>query len=393
MSRKSDVEKMVRSEAKRHRFTVEKVGNEWKVTNPATGLSQCVPDRVGGENLLNARSRVRQLATRTPMQAAVAADTPEQERRQGANWAIQELIAAAYRSGVTFDIEHGRLRINAHMDNRSWVDVLRRREAEVMTFLVGEFARYPQPVPGSDPGPEPDPELETPQGADESMPRIGDVARIDSGSRKEDLAADAQALWGLLRELAAKDGDERGSNARQDGVLWTGTLSSILRTVGHDWDPVYREEVVTHLKQTGHIRCQQRGNPSIWWIRDAWDDGGLTVTRKPTPADVPRKTAKPAPAPVASAAAPAAPAPDQFAQFIDMLQQAQTAAATIAQLESEIASLRREVDEKDAMFLSVRAELRADIEALQAENRRLRQELAKLEPFKQFIKAVKETDL
>jgi FtsZ-binding cell division protein ZapB len=75
-----------------------------------------------------------------------------------------------------------------------------------------------------------------------------------------------------------------------------------------------------------------------------------------------------------------------------LLETGRTAASTIDQLESEVAGLRREI-EKNAMFLSARAELRADVEALQAENRRLRQELAKLEPFKQFIKAVKETDL
>ncbi|MEU4511734.1 hypothetical protein AB0G05_19760 [Nonomuraea wenchangensis] len=391
MSRKSDVEKMVRREAKRHRFLVEKIGNEWKVTNPATGLSQCVPDRVGGENLLNARSKVRQLATRTAMQAAVAADPSEQEHQPGDNWKIQDLVAAAYRSGVTFDIDQGRLRINAHMDNRSWVDVLRRRESEVMGFLLGELARYtphPDPDPGSEP--EPDPESETPQGADESMPRIGDVARIDSRGRKEDLAADARALYDLLREEAARQGDERSFNARVEGVLWTGTLTSVLRSVGADWDSTYQDDVSRYLRDTGHIRCQRRSNPSIWWIRGTWNDGGLTVTRKPTPADVPRKTTKPEPAPAAASTGPAA---DQFAQFIDMLQQAQTAAATIDQLEIEIAGLRREVEEKNAMFLSVRAELRADVEALQTENRQLRAELAKLEPFKQFIKAVKETDL
>ncbi|MGW6499371.1 hypothetical protein, partial [Nonomuraea angiospora] len=356
------------------------------------GLSQSVPERAGGRELLNARSKVRQL-TRTPMQAAVTADPPGQEQQQGANWEIKELIAAAYRSGVTFDIDQGRLRINAHMDNRSWVDVLRRRESEVLAFLASEFARYDQPVPGSDSEPGPDPEPETPQGADEVMPQIGDVARIDRGSRKEDLAADAKALYDLLREEATNQGDERGTNARVEGVLWTGTLTSVLRSVGGDWDSVYQEEVSRHLRDTGHIRCQRRGNPSIWWIRDVWNDGGLRESRRPTPADVPaRKTAAPARESKLSPLASPPPA-DEYSQLMKLLEAGRTAAATIERLESENASLKRVVDEKHAMFLSVRAELQADIDALHAENRQLRQDLAKLEPFKQFIKAVKETDL
>jgi FtsZ-binding cell division protein ZapB len=389
MSRRSDREKMVRREAKAHGFVVERVGNEWKVTNPATNLAQSVPDRATGNGLANARSRIRQLATRTPMRAAVAADPSEQEPRAGDNWRIGDLVAAAYRSGVTFDVEHGRLRISAHMDNRSWVDVLRRREDEVMAFLVGELARQHTPDPEPALGPE------TPQGVDEVMPKVGDVARIEGLSRKENLAVDARALYDLLREEAAKQGDERGTNARVEGVLWTGTLTSVLRTVGADWDSVYQEEVSRYLRDTGHIRCQRRGNPSIWWIRDTWNDGNLTTTRQPTPSDVPpRTTPRSGPAAKPSPAPPPAPAPaaDEYTQLMKLLETGRTAASTIDQLESEVAGLRREI-EKNAMFLSARAELRADVEALQAENRRLRQELAKLEPFKQFIKAVKETDL
>jgi hypothetical protein len=386
LSRRSDVEKMVRREAREHRFVVEKVGQEWKVTNPRTSLSQCVPERAAGRELANARSKIRQLSTRTPMHAAVAADPLGEEGRTGGNWEIQELVAAAYRSGVSFDVEHGRLRINAHIDNRSWVDVLRRREAEVMEFLLGDLARRRPPDP------EPAPVSETPQGADESMPKIGDVAHIDGGTRKEDLAGDARALYDVLRELAEKQGDEKGTNARIDGVLWTGTLASVLRTVGHGWAATYADGVSGYLRDTRHIKCQRRSNPSIWWIRGTWDDDHLTVTRRLTPTDAPaRNTPAPGRASEPSAAVP--PPADEYAQLMKLLGAGRTAAATIDRLEGKIAGLRREVEEKDGMFLSVRAELSADVEALQAENRQLRGELAKLEPFKQFIKAVKEADL
>lgn len=384
MSRRSDAEKMVRQEARRHGFLVEKAGQEWRVTNPATGAHHGVPERLAGRDLLNERGKVRRLAERTPMQAAVAAD-PGRERRPGDNWAIQELIAAAYRAGVIFDLVHGQLHINAHMDNRSWVDVLRRREAEVIAFLDA-LAREQYP----DPGPEPDLVPETPQGADESMPKIGDVARIEGPSRKENLAVDAKALYDLLREQAAKQGDERGTNARAEGVLWTGTLTSVLRAVGYDWDAAYQEEVSRYLRDTQHIRCQRRGNPSIWWIRDTWNDGSLTVTRTPTPADVPqRTTAALAPASKPSPAAETPPPGDEYTQLMKLLEAGRTAAATIDELEIEIAGLKREVEEKNGMLLSVRAELRADVEALQAENRQLRQELAQLENIKALATALK----
>ncbi|MFI6179781.1 hypothetical protein ACIA8R_29850 [Nonomuraea sp. NPDC051191] len=376
---------MVRREAKAHGFVVEKVGPEWRVTNPDTKRSQSVPDRAVGSQLSNARSRIRQLATRTPMQAAVGESS--QGRRAGDEWLVQDLVAAAYRSGVTFDVVNGRLRIAADLDNQSWVDVLRRRETEVLAFLLGELARHQQP--GGDPVPQPAPLPVTPQGADDRMPKIGDVARVEGPSRKEDLAVDAKVLYDLLREEAAKQGDETEANARVKGVLWRGTLTSVMRSVGADWDLVYQEEVSRYLRDTQHIRCQRRGNPSLWWIRDTWHDGNLTVTRKPTPADVP---ARRSPAP-RSAPEPAPPAVDEYAQLMKLLEAGRTAAATIDRLETENAGLRREVEEKNAMLLSVRAELRADVEALRGENGRLRGELAKLEPFKQFIKAVKETNL
>ncbi|MFG2076939.1 hypothetical protein [Nonomuraea maritima] len=383
------MEKMIRSEARRHRFTVEKVGNEWKVTNPATGLSQSVPDRVNGDNLLNARSKVRQLATRAPMQAAVTADPPEQERQPGDNWEIQELVAAAYRSGVTFDIDQDRLRINADMDNRSWVDVLRRREDEVMRFLLGAVARHGQhPTPGPEGGADPIPETETPQGADESMPKIGDVARIDVGARKEDLAKDAKALYDLLREAAAEQGDEQGTNARVDGVLWTGTLTSVLRLAGHGWDVAYQEEVSRFLRDTGRIRCQKRGNPSIWWIREAWAGGTITAASRPAAAPVPP---------------PVPPPADEYAQLMKLLEAGRTAAATIEGLEREVTGLRGRVAELQQHLAEAESavddvnrtndSLHRRMLALESEKQRLEGELAKLEPFKQFIKAVKETDL
>ncbi|MEU5863545.1 hypothetical protein ABZ815_20410 [Nonomuraea sp. NPDC047529] len=385
MSRRSDMEKMVRREAKTHGFLVEKVGPEWRVTNPATKLSQSVPDRAVGSQLTNARARIRQLATRGPMQAAVVDSL--QDRRAGDEWPVQELVTAAFRSGVSFDVVNGHLRIAADLDNQSWVDVLRRRESEVLAFLLGKVIGH-QELPAAEPVLETAALPATPQGADDCMPKIGDVARFEGSSRKEDLAADARALYDLLREEAAKQGDETETNARVRGVLWRGTLTSVLRSVGADWDLVYQEEVSRYLRDTQHIRCQRRGNPSLWWIRDAWHDGNLTVTRQPTPADVAARKTPASPPPPAPA-----PASDEYAQLMKLLETGRTAAATIDRLQAENAGLRREVKEKNAMFLSVRSELRADVEALRAENRRLKEELAKLEPFKHFIRAVKETDL
>lgn len=399
MSRASDAERMVRKEAAALNFRVTAAkGGGWQVTNPDNCKSLKVPQRIVGQALRTWQGKIRRLADRPPppLQVAVAAAPKALIQQPGDAWTVAELVAAAHRSGVSFDIEHGRLRIRADLVNRSWVDVLTRRQDEVIAFLA-ELA-FEHGYPGPDPSPEPavDPEPVTPQGADEPMPRIGDVARIEGTSHKENLTVDAQALYALLREEAAKQGEEKGTNARVDGVLWTGTLTSVLRSVGADWDSAYQEEVARLLRDTQHIKCQRRGNPSIWWIRAAWDDGGLTVTRKPTPADVPARKQPAEPSAPTPAAAPdpvqqpgPSPVPEEFAKFIEWAEAGRTAAATIDQLKIEIAGLRREVEEKDALLLSVRQELHADVGALQVENEQLKQELAKLENVKALMAALK----
>ncbi|MFI6909695.1 hypothetical protein ACIBKY_51130 [Nonomuraea sp. NPDC050394] len=381
------MEKMVREEAVRLNLRVERKSDAWVVTNPESGLCHRVRLKLAWQELLNQRSRIRALATRPPLAAAVEqkpAPAPE-----ASSWSVRDLVRMARAMGVHVYLAGGLLQVTGPLEDAGpMARMLHAREAEVIAFLT-------PPPPESETktetvaGPEVAPALQ--QGDDASMPKVGDVARIEGGPRKEDLAADANALWSLLREEAKKQGDERGTNAREEGVLWTGALTSIVRQIRGMWDEVYEREVIGYLTRTNHIKCQKRASPPIWWIRTAWDDGGLAVARKPA-------AAKGVPAPNAgrekAAAAPPASGLPEVGQLIEMLQKANDAAVRVTELEARVAGLQRELatlgEEHDQLLA---ANERLDVQNMhqRTEIQRLTHELAKLNKLKEGLAFLKES--
>lgn len=243
-----DVDVLIR-EARNAGLRVELVNGKWRVTSDTSDGQAFIPTRATGRGLANARSAIRRLAD--PPAPMVAAVNPTLEE-DAVGWPIEQLLAMAEQQGVRVEVRGGLLHVSGPVDAEPFARLLRDREADVLDHL--------------------NPSTES----ENSVPKIGEVARI-SGR----LPSDAKAVWEILRENAANAGDEAGTNAGIDGVLWRGARDPVLRTLGPEWSKEYRADIGSYLEQTGHAKCQSRhATPPIWWIADVWNDGSLTVTKK-----------------------------------------------------------------------------------------------------------------
>jgi hypothetical protein len=258
MSRIKDVDALIR-EARVAGLKVEPHGAKWRVTNPKTGGQAFVPNQGAGRSLANIKAELKRLASPpAPMVAATTTSAEEDLAEKAfAGGDLQSLMKAALNSGVRMRISGGLLHVTGPPDAEPLARLLRNRERDVLALL------------------------DPPDEKELSMPKIRDIAHIST--RPENVAKDAQALWEILREKAREDGDEPGTNAGVDGVLWRGARDRVVREMCPDWPADYRREIGLYLEQTGHAKCQSRhANPPIWWIAQTWNDGGLAV-RKTTP--------------------------------------------------------------------------------------------------------------
>ncbi len=301
MSRATDIKKMLDTEAARLKLNVAKDGDSWKVTNPANDRDIDIPLRAIGRGIRNYRTAVRGLAaTANPMVAATntTATATQDElmpRDRDTWWNVENLVAAARAHGLRPYVSGGILHTPGPVDAKSYADMLHAREAEVIDYLT--------------------PAQPTAEG-DHSVPKLGETARIVRPAR--DIAGDSKALWEILRELAAVQGEKPLSNGGTPGVMWTGALIDVIREACPDWDALHVTDVRQYLNRTEHTRCHRpKLKPPVWWVAKTWNDGGLTVTRvddgqplegaEPAPKPKPKPTSpkQAAPKPAAPAATPA----------------------------------------------------------------------------------------
>lgn len=260
MSGAKEVERLIR-DARKAGLTAEPHGWKWHVRNPATGAQMSVPVQGVGRSLSNLRAELRRLAE---PQAPMVAATNTTPKETAVAWPIEELIHQAGQQGVRVNVRGGLLQVVGPVEAEPLARLVRDRAPEVIAHL------------------------NPPNQEDELMPKIRDMARI--ATPVDDLASDAQAVWSILREKAKADGDEPGTNAGSAGVLWRGARDRVLREVAPEWDADYRQRIGQYLEQTGHAKCQSRhATPPIWWIAESWNDGGLTVAKRPTPKPAPPK--------------------------------------------------------------------------------------------------------
>ncbi|MEV4472841.1 hypothetical protein [Nonomuraea sp. NPDC049504] len=301
MTSKSDVKKLVEAETKRLGFTMKLANGRWEITNPDNGRTGTIPLQAMGRGLDNYRREIRSLLHDHPTKPSpmVAATDPATEKDDSMPrdtwWSVEALLAAAFANGLRPYVSGGILHTPGPVEAKPFADMLHARETEVIPYLTKLAATA----------------TTTPEG-DTDMPKTGETANA-TRTKPRDIAADSEALWGLLRDAARDQGDKQLTNGGVVGVQWVGALADIIKAACPDWDAIHEKEVRQYLNRTEHTRCHRpRATPPVWWIALEWNDGGLTITKttpkpKPDPrtvaAAVNAKTTTPAPAPE-----PAAPA-------------------------------------------------------------------------------------
>lgn len=331
-----EADELVR-EAKGMDLKAVRNGFKWDVTNPRTGATMQIPTSGVGHSLSAIRRDMRELAeTPSPMVAATSgpAQPSEQELtvRSLGDWDIGSLLIAAGHQEISVRVRNGLLEVSGPGESEPLARLLRDRAGEVLAHLN-------PPIP---PIEEPD------------VAEIREIANIVRTSPQpvRNVVSDAQGLWQIVRDLAKTQGDVHTVNAGIEGVMWRGALSQVMAQTCPDWDDDYRKEIASHLERTGHTHCQSRyakdsnGKASpIWWIREEWDDGGLTVTRK---VPSPKALAKAKPEPVQSANGSGSATGG--------------ALAFLQQMDARIAAAEQRADAAEAVIVELEAERDAAIE-------------------------------
>ena len=329
MTRTAKEAKALIRDAEKAGLTVEQRGDRWHITNPATNSQAFMPLTVTGRSVANYRSQIRRI--RTAPAPMVAATQPAQQQEPDVAMPIEELLDLAERQGVRVDDRGGVLRVSGPVEAEPLARLIRDRSAEVLTHL-------------------------NPPVEETSVPKISDTATITGTAPVRDVAADARRLWQVIRGLAATQDHPAGQNAGVAGAIWHGALLRVVREAFSDWDADWRRDVSAYLERTNHMKCQSRSaSPPVWWVRESWDDGGLTVTK--TAPKTPAKTApKAAAKPKQTPAAPALPAAlPGVADLMTMLTavgkrvsdaetRADEAELMVAMLEEELTTVRGERD-------------------------------------------------
>ncbi|WP_433355551.1 hypothetical protein ACQP25_17040 [Microtetraspora malaysiensis] len=347
MTSKSDVKKLVEAETERLGFDMKLANGRWEITNAKNGRTGSIPLQAMGRGLDNYKTEIRSLlrdhpAKPSPMVAATDHATEKDDSMpRDTWWSVEALLAAAYSNGLRPYVSGGILHTPGPVEAKPYAEMLHAREAEVVAHLTT-----------------------TTEG--DTVPTIGESAHVTRSPRN--VAADAEALWGLLREAAREQGDKPLTNGGVVGVQWCGAVADIIKEVGKDWDAMHEKEVRQYLNRTEHTRCHRpRSTPPVWWVALEWNNGGLTVTKvTPKPGPAPRRAA-PAPTPaLAAAAAPPSPALTALRAFETTLRGAERrAAAAERERDEALAELENAYNQRD--------------EALD-ERDQARDELAKLRP-------------
>ncbi|MEO3856144.1 hypothetical protein [Acrocarpospora sp. B8E8] len=254
-----EVDELIR-QAKRDGLKAERVGYRWEVSNPAKpGAPLSIPASGVGHSLSAVRRELRLLAEKpNPMVAAVSGLPTERDLTERAlsDWDLGSLLIAAERQEISIRVRNGLLEVSGPPESEPLARLLRDRAGEVLAHL-----NPPNP----------------PTQEVDDVARVRDVAKISRPA--EDLARDAQALFEIVREKAAEQNDRYGNNAGIDGVLWDGALTKVMDEFA-SWDAEYRRQVAGYLERTRHTKCQRKdASPPVWWVANAWNDGGLKVTR------------------------------------------------------------------------------------------------------------------
>ncbi|MEV0379771.1 hypothetical protein [Nonomuraea sp. NPDC050643] len=301
MTGKSDVKKLVEAETERLGFTMQLANGRFLITNPRNGRTGEIPMQAMGRGLDNYKTKIRSLlqdhpTKPAPMVAATDLATEKDDTMpRDTWWSVEALLAAAFSNGIKPYVSGGNLHTPGPIDAQPFAEMLHVRKDEVIAHLTKNTTATTE--------------------GDSTVPKIGDTATVVR-SKPRDIFADAEALWGLLRDAARDQGDKPLTNGGVVGVQWQGALSQIIKAACSDWDTMHEQDVRQYLNRTEHTRCHRpRANPPVWWIALEWNDGGLTIT-KPTPKPDPRTVAAAAAAKTTAetsaktpAAAPAADTP------------------------------------------------------------------------------------
>ncbi|NRQ31315.1 DUF4200 domain-containing protein [Nonomuraea sp. NN258] len=351
MTNKSDVKKLVEAETERLGFTMQLANGKFLITNPANGRTGEIPLQAMGRGLDNYKTKIRSLLNDHPTKPSpmVAATDPSPEKAdtmpRDTWWSVDELVGAALANGIKPYVSGGLLHTPGPVESKSYADMLHAREAEVIAYLTKNTNTAATE-------------------GDTTVPKIGDTATI-TRSKPRDIFADAEALWGLLRDAARDQGDKPLTNGGVVGVQWQGALSQIIKGACPDWDTSYQQEVRQYLNRTEHTRCHRpRANPPVWWIALEWNDGGLTITKMPTPdpravaaAAAGKTPAKKTPAPAPAPAMPPATAGPALRALIGFEQAIQRTEAERDQAIRERDEARAERDEARAAHAGLLGEL------------------------------------
>ncbi|WP_433426287.1 coiled-coil domain-containing protein (plasmid) [Microtetraspora malaysiensis] len=370
MTSKSDVRKLVEAETERLGFTMKLAGGKWLITNPANGRTGEIPLQAMGRGLDNYRTKIRSLLhdhpTKPPMVAATDPDTEKADSMpRDTWWSVDTLVDAARANGIRPYVSGGILHTPGPVDAKPYAEMLQVREAEVIAHLTNTAAST------------------TTRQGEPDMPTIGESAHV-TRSKPRNVAADAEALWELLREAAREQGDKQLTNGGVVGVQWCGALADIIKATCPDWDAVHEKEVRQYLNRTEHTRCHRpRATPPVWWVALKWNNGDLTVTKvTPKPGPAPRRaTSAPTPAPAAAAPASPSPALTALRAFETTLREAERRAATaererdqaLAELDDAYEQRDRALNERDKATAELKkatqesGPLRAQLEQAQAE--------------------------
>ncbi|MFG3438362.1 hypothetical protein ACGF0J_14055 [Nonomuraea sp. NPDC047897] len=365
MTSKSDVKKLVKAESERLGFTMRQANGRWEITNPKNGRTSYIPLQAMGRGLDNYRTEIRSLLHDHPTKPSpmVAATDPATEKADTVPrdtwWSVEALLAAAYANGLKPYVSGGILHTPGPVEAKPYADMLHAREAEVIAQLTNTNTATA---------------TATTEG-DTDVPSIGESAHV-TRTKPRDIAADAEALWGLLREAAREQGDVPLTNGNVPGVQWKGALADIIKAVGQGWDSLHEKEVRQYLNRTEHTRCHRpRATPPVWWVALEWNNGGLTITKttpKPDPRTVAPAATKPkTPAPAVATASPATAGPALRA-LIGFEQ-------AIQRTEAERDQAIRERDDARAELETVRAErddLHVKLGVAETERDQARAELA-----------------
>jgi hypothetical protein len=131
----------------------------------------------------------------------------------------------------------------------------------------------PPPVlaqrPAPTPAPPTAPDLEAPPVRKTALRGSSDINPRSSDPKV--VAAIAHDLWAVIRDECGPAENNFELNG-SPGVTWRGSCASVVNDLWPTADGNARLRFNAYLRDTGNMECLKRGNPSLWWLRDEWED-------------------------------------------------------------------------------------------------------------------------